>query len=152
MNYDQLFNLTNLTVVPFWLLMIVLPRWRWTQRIIASPLIALPPALIYAFLVLPQIGGLLASLGNPSVQTIVALLGTPAGTTIGWAHFLAFDLLIGRWAYLDSQERGIHALVMVPVLFFIFMLGPLGYLLYLGVRALYTLQGSQASQVNTATT
>jgi hypothetical protein len=145
MNYDQLFNLTNLTVVPFWLLMIALPRWRWTQRIIASPLIALPPALIYAFLVLPQIGGLLASLGNPSVQTIVELLGTAAGTTIGWAHFLAFDLLIGRWAYLDSQEQGIHPLLMVPVLFFIFMLGPLGYLLYLGLRGIYALRSSPTS-------
>jgi hypothetical protein len=139
MNYDQLFTLINLTVVPFWLLMIALPRWRWTERIIASPLIALPPALIYAFLVLPQMGGLLAILGNPTVNSIAQLLSTPDGATIGWAHFLAFDLLIGRWAYLDSRERGVHSLLMVPALFFIFMFGPIGFLLYLLVRGVYAL-------------
>ena len=146
MNHDQLFNLINLTVMPFWLLMIALPRWRWTRRIIASPLIALPPALIYAFLVVPQMGGLLASLVSPGVDAVAQLLGTPAGTTIAWAHFLAFDLLIGRWAYLDSQQRGIHYFLMVPVLFFIFMLGPLGYLLYLGLQGIYTMRRRRPSQ------
>jgi hypothetical protein len=27
-------------------------------------------------------------------------------------HFLAFDLFVGRWVYLDSRERGISALLM----------------------------------------
>jgi hypothetical protein len=66
---------------------------------------------------------------------VAALLGTPAGATIGWAHFLAFDLFVGRWAYLDSRERAISAWLMAPVLFFVLMLGPIGFLLYLAVRA-----------------
>jgi len=149
MNYDQLFSLTNVAVIPFWLLMIALPRWRWTQRIIASPLIALPPALIYALLVLPQVGSLLAILGNPTVASIAQLLGTSSGATIGWAHFLAFDLLMGRWAYLDSQESGIHPLLMVPVLFLTFMFGPLGFLLYLLVRGVYALRSGRVPQEKT---
>ncbi len=140
MSYDQLFNLINITVMPFWLLMIVLPHWRWTERIIRSPLIVLPPVLIYAALVVPQMGSLLAILSAPTVEGIAALLGTPAGSTIGWAHFLAFDLFVGRWAYLDSRERGVHALLMAPVLFFILMLGPVGFLLYFIVRRLYALR------------
>ena len=53
MELDRLFALSNLTVMPFWLL-IVLPRWRWTERIMRSPLVALLPALLYAALVLPR--------------------------------------------------------------------------------------------------
>lgn len=151
MNYDQLFNLINLTVAPFWLLMAVFPRWRWTQRIIASPLIALPPALIYAFLVLPQVVGILSYLSSPTATTIAQLLGTPEGTTIGWAHFLAFDLLIGRWAYLDSQGRGIHPLIMLFPLFFIFMLGPVGFLLYLLIRGVYQLRNRSTPSTTPAT-
>lgn len=132
--YDQIFQLSNLLVMPFWALMIVLPFWRWTQRIIRSPWIAAPAALLYTALVLPQIGGLLAELANPQLAQIAALLGTPAGATIGWVHFLAFDLFVGRWIYLDSRERQLSAWLVSPILFFVLMFGPLGLLLYLLVR------------------
>lgn len=132
--YDQLFQLSNLLVMPFWLLMIGLPLWGWTKRIISSPWIAAPAALLYASLVLPQIGGLLAELANPQLAQIAALLGTPAGATIGWVHFLAFDLFVGRWVYLDSRERNLSAWLVSPILFAVLMFGPLGLLLYLLVR------------------
>lgn len=132
--YDQLFQLSNLLVMPFWALMILLPFWNWTKRIVSSPWIAAPAALLYAALVLPQIGGLLAELANPQLPQIAALLGTPVGATIGWAHFLAFDLFVGRWVYLDSRERHISAWLVSPILFCVLMFGPLGLLLYLLVR------------------
>lgn len=141
MDYAQLFSLINLTVMHFWALMILLPRWRVTRRIMESPLVAALPALIYAALVLPRAGPIFAAVSNPDLAGIAALLGTPEGATIAWAHFLAFDLLAGRWAYLDSRERGVSALLMAPVQFLILMLGPLGFLLYLGVRAAYQAAG-----------
>ena len=134
---ETIFSLSNVLVMPFWLLMIVLPHWRWTQRIMRSPLVSVAPALLYAALVLPQIGGLLLALARPTLGGVAALLGTPAGAAIGWAHFLAFDLFVGRWAYLDSRERDISAWLMAPVLFFVLMLGPIGFLLYLALRAFY---------------
>lgn len=136
--YEQLFQLLNLVVVPFWLLMILLPLWRWTQRIIASPWIAAPAALLYVTMVLPGFASLLAQLANPQLLAIAALLGTPAGATIAWAHFVAFDLFVGRWVYLDSRERGISAWLISPILFFVFMFGPLGLLLYLLIRQFAT--------------
>ena len=47
---------------------------------------------------------------------------------------IAFDLFVGRWAYLDSRERGIPALLMAPVLLLTILLGPVGLLTYLVVR------------------
>jgi hypothetical protein len=146
MNYELLFTISNIVIMPFWFLMIVLPRWKWTQRIIGSPLIALPLALIYALLVLPQLGSVLLSLSNPTISAIAELLGTPAGVTIGWAHFLAFDLLVGRWAYFDGQVRHIHPLLMAVSLFFILMLGPVGFLLHLIVRWIYEVRGGTVPQ------
>jgi hypothetical protein len=135
---ERLFLISNLLVLPFWLLMIALPHWRWTRRLLASPLVAVPPVIVYAAVVLPRLREILAAVANPSLPDISRLLGTPAGATAAWAHFLAFDLFVGRWAYLDSRERAISAWIMAPVLFLILMLGPLGFLLYLGVRALAT--------------
>ena len=134
-----LFQISNILVLPFWLLMIVLPHWRWTKRIVGSPWIAAPTALIYAILVLPNVATLLPALAQPTLAGIAALLGTPEAAAIAWAHFLTFDLLTGRWAYLDSRSRKISAWVMAPVLLLTFLLGQLGFLLYLLVRSAVSL-------------
>ena len=105
-----LFQLSNLLVMPFWVLMIFLPHWQWTRRIAGSPWIAAPAALLYAVLVLPNALSLLPVLMNPSLAGITALLSTPEAATIAWVHFLAFDLFVGRWVYLDSRARTHHGL------------------------------------------
>jgi Domain of unknown function (DUF4281) len=133
---ERLFSISNLLALPFWLLMIAFPHWRWTRRLLRSPLIAVPPVIVYAAVVLPRAQEILTAVVNPALSQISRLLGTPAGATAAWAHFLAFDLFVGRWAYLDSRERNISAWIMAPVLFLILMLGPLGFVLYLGVRVL----------------
>jgi hypothetical protein len=134
-SYERLFSLGGNLVMPFWLLMIVLPHWRWTKRIIQSPWIAIGPALIYVALVLPQAANLVDDFGG--LSDVARLLGTPFGATASWVHFLAFDLLVGRWAYLDSRERRVSALLMAPILFGTFMLGPIGFVAYLIVRTVY---------------
>jgi hypothetical protein len=132
-----LFTLTFAVAAPFWALMILLPGWSWTRRIIASPLIVLPVVLIYALLVIPAFGEVLPAVASPTLGRIRELLGTANGAAAGWAHMIAFDLFVGRWSWLDSRERGIPALVMAPVLLLTILLGPLGLLAYLLVRTRY---------------
>lgn len=137
MNMETIFSLSNLLVMPFWFCMIFLPRWHWTKRIMASPLVVVPAALVYVLLVLPQVISILPALMNPTLPAVIALLATPAGSTIAWVHFLTFDLFVGRWAYLDSRQLDVSVWLMGPILFFILMLGPAGFLIYQGVRGLW---------------
>jgi hypothetical protein len=143
---DTIFSLSNLFVMPFWALMILVPRWRWTQRSVQIPFFVAILALLYAVLVISQLAALLPILSQPSVANVAALLGTPAGATIGWIHFLAFDLFVGRWIYLDSQERSISAWFVSPLLFLTLMLGPLGFLCYLCLQTGHSLLRSQAQR------
>ncbi|AGL15298.1 ABA4-like family protein [Actinoplanes sp. N902-109] len=131
---ETLFSLTFAVAAPFWAMMIVLPRWAWTRRIVASPWIVLPPVLIYAIVVAGSLGDVLPAVISPTLPGVRELLGTSDGATAGWAHLLAFDLFAGRWAYLDSRERGIPPLVMAPILLLTILLGPLGLLTFLLVR------------------
>src|SRR6266481_1912269 len=131
-----LFSLSNLLVLPFWGLLILLPRWRWTGRIMRSPFVSATPALLYAALVLPRLGTIWPAVARPTLTGIATLLGSPEGATIAWVHFLAFDLFVGQWIFLDSQERRLSPLLMAPVLFLTLMLGPFGFLIYLVLRAL----------------
>nr|WP_232662572.1 ABA4-like family protein [Pseudonocardia sp. TRM90224] len=134
MNPDVLFTIAFPLAAPFWLLMIVAPTWSVTRRIIGSPFIVVPPLLVYALAVIPQFGEVLAAVAQPTPAGVAALLATPVGAAAGWAHFIGFDLFVGRWMYLEARERGIHPLVMAPVLVLTIMLAPLGLLAYLIIR------------------
>jgi hypothetical protein len=131
---STLFSLAFAVAAPVWALMILLPHWSRTRQIIGSPWIVLPPLLIYAVVVAGSLGEVLPAVASPTLGGVRDLLGTPSGATAGWAHMIAFDLFVGRWAYLDSRSRGIPALIMAPVLLLTILLGPLGLLVYLLVR------------------
>ena len=133
---NTIFSAMFLLVAPLWLAMIFAPHWRGTRWLLAGPFVVLPIALTYAVLVAPRLPELLPMLLRPELEPIAALLGTTTGATIAWAHFLAFDVFVGRWVYLDARERGISAWIVSPILFVVLMFGPLGFALYLGVRAL----------------
>ena len=129
-----LFSLTFAVAAPFWGLMILVPGWSWTRRIIASPLIVVPVLVIYAVLVLPHLGTVLPAVASPTLRGVRDLLGTADGAAAGWAHLIAFDLFAGRWAWLDSRDRHVPALVMAPVLLLTILFGPLGLGAYLALR------------------
>ncbi len=129
-----LFGLTLAVAAPFWALMILLPGWPRTRRIIGSPLIVLPVVVIYALLVLPELAEVFPAVASPTLGGVRELLGTATGAAAAWAHMIAFDLFVGRWAWLDSRERGVPALVMAPVLLLTILFGPLGLAAYLAVR------------------
>ena len=132
---ETIFQLSNLLIMPFWLLMILLPHWHWTQRIMASLWTVVPASLLYAILVMPNLLAFVGDLANPTLPGIVALLGSPNGAVIGWIHFLAFDLFVGRWIFLDSRQHSLSAWLVSPTLLLTLLFGPLGLLLYLAVRA-----------------
>lgn len=140
---SMFFRLCNLLALPVWALMILLPRWRWTTRIVKSPFVSVAPAAVYALLVVPRLGEIWPVISRPALGGVAALLGSPAGATMAWAHFLAFDLFVGRWMYLDSQERRISSWLMAPLLFLTLMLGPVGFLLYLNLLFIPALSPTQ---------
>jgi hypothetical protein len=135
MDPQLLFALAFPLALPFWALMILAPSWSVTRRVIASPLIVVPPLLVYALAVLPALGVVLPAVASPTLAGVAGLLATPLGAAAGWAHFIGFDLFVGRWIYLDARERSVPHLITAPVLVLTILLGPLGMLAHLVVRA-----------------
>jgi Domain of unknown function (DUF4281) len=133
---ETLFAIAFPLAVPFWVLMIFAPGWSWTRRIIASPLIVVPPLLVYVALLVPQFAAFAAPVASADLPGVTAVLGTTAGAAAIWAHAIGFDLFVGRWMYLDSRERGLHPLVIAPLFVLTILLSPLGLLSYLLLRTL----------------
>ncbi|MFF5993039.1 ABA4-like family protein [Prauserella flavalba] len=130
-----LFEVTFYLAAPFWALMIVAPRWRWTTRVIGSPWIALPPLLVYLTLAPGDFAELWTVVSRPDLEALRAFLSSADGAAMIWAHLIAFDLFIGRWMYLDARRRGVPHLALAPVLVLTILLSPIGLLAYLLVRA-----------------
>lgn len=128
------FSASFLLVAPVWALMLLAPRWRVTRRVVASPWVAAPAAAAYVAAAVPILGDVVAAVARPELAGVAALLGTPAGAMVAWAHFLAFDLFVARWIFLDSRERAIGHAVLAPVLLATLMLGPVGLLAHLALR------------------
>jgi hypothetical protein len=133
---ETIFQLSSLPVLPLWLLMIFTPRWGLTQNLMRSHWVIVPPTLLYSLLVLPQLLSLFPILANPNLNSIATLLSSEAGATVAWVHFLAFDLFVGRWIYLENLKHRIHPGLVGVVLLMVLMFGPFGYLLYMGLRSI----------------
>lgn len=70
MSPEQLFSLCGMLVLPGWLLLVVLPRWKGTARLVCPVVIPLLLALVYLWLVATTFGrtpggfGSLAAVGE----------------------------------------------------------------------------------------
>jgi Domain of unknown function (DUF4281) len=135
MSYDVLFLWANASVMPAWLLLALAPRWIWTRRLVHSMLY---PALLGALYTVNAIG--LFSRGGPegggfgTLAGVMTIFSDPQNVLTGWVHYLVFDLFVGAWEARDAARLGIPHIALLPCLFFTLMLGPLGLLLYLGIR------------------
>jgi len=132
MSPEQLFSLCGALVLPGWLLLIFVPRWKWTARVIAAWVLPLALAVVYLFLVATHFGDSEGGFG--SLAEVSRLFQNPHNLLAGWIHYLAFDLFIGSWEVRDAQRIGIHHLLVVPCLILTFLLGPVGLLLYFALR------------------
>ncbi|MEH2278359.1 MAG: ABA4-like family protein [Nostoc sp.] len=126
MTISQLFNVANLFVLPFWTLMILLPNWKVTRRIMESylPFVLLAGAYLYLFInsITPENA---QALSNPQLADIARFFANETAAATGWIHFLAMDLFVGRWIYWEGQKTGIWTIHSLALCFFA---GPLGLL------------------------
>jgi len=134
MNAETLFSICNLLAIAGWLLLILLPRWKWTSRIVLSGGISLVLAAVY--LVLIALFFRSAEGGFGSLAEVAKLFEQNYVLLAGWVHYLAFDLFVGSWEMKDSQARGVNHLLVVPCLALTFFLGPIGLIAYFVVRTL----------------
>ena len=126
MTIDLIFNGANLFVLPFWALIIFLPNWKVTRKIMESfiPFILLVAVYIY-LLISSLTPESIAALSSSTLSDIAKFFGEESGAATGWVHFLVMDLFVGRWIYWEGQRTGVwtsHSIILC------LFAGPLGLL------------------------
>jgi Domain of unknown function (DUF4281) len=140
-DWDSVFNAVNLLAMIAWVALIVLPRWPALLSGVLYLGIGLL-CLIYAGGLIGLLSGLLdpgggSGGGSADFSTIVgvrSIFATDAGVTIGWTHYLAFDLFVGLWIARDGDAKGVSRFVQAPILLATFIAGPLGLGVWLLLR------------------
>lgn len=134
MTLEQTFSICSSFAAAGWLLLIFLPRWRGTERLVVSGFWSLALSIVYFVLVVRFMPG--AEGGFGSLDEVRALFGVEALLLAGWVHYLAFDLLVGAIEMKQAKEAGIPHLLMVPVLLLTFLLGPIGLVAFFVVKSI----------------
>lgn len=139
MEWSAVFSSVNLAAMIAWAALIVLPRWP-----------ALLSGILYAgigILCLVYATGLIGILSGfipagdgggganfSTIEGVRGLFGSDGGVTIGWTHYLAFDLFVGLWIARDADAKGVNRFVQAPILLATLFAGPLGLLIWLIMR------------------
>ena len=133
MKAEQIFSIANMVAIIGWLLILILPRWKFTRHIVLSGAIPLLLAVAYLVLIVLFFGK--AEGGFNSLANVMKLFTNEWAVLAGWIHYLAFDLFVGSWEVRDAQRRGISHFLVIPCLVLTFLFGPIGFLLYSILRS-----------------
>lgn len=131
LSIENLIVLANYTVLPQWILMILLPKWKWTQKLIDSYLIPFLLGAIYLYffiMILPKFRS-----GYTNVTFFRILFSGQKVFLVLWFHILIFDLIVGAYVCADAVKSSVAWWARIISLILILFTGPLGFLVYQGL-------------------
>jgi len=141
LSVEKIYFWTNFAVLPFWLMLIFIPRSRITQIFINSIILPAIFATIYVYLiyqaVLEEIH--LAELFNLylSLDNLYTLFSNEIFLLIFWLHFVMLNLLLGSWASNESIKNNIPRALILTSLILIYLTGPVGLVIFWFIRIFY---------------
>jgi hypothetical protein len=148
----NLFDLANLFVLPFWVLMIFLPNWAVTRRVMESILPFFVLGGLYIYLISGTFTAETAqALANPKLADIARVFGDERVAATGWVHFLVADLFIGRWIYWEGQRTGVWTVHSLALCLFAGPIGLLSHLLTAWSSQKFFPKSAEAEQIEVAT-
>ena len=138
--WDGIFGAVNLLAMLCWIALVFLPRWPALLAILLYLGVGLL-CLVYAVFLVSIVAGWIDPVGPAdaaanfsTIEGVRGIFLTDGGVTVGWTHYLAFDLFVGLWIAKDADAKGFNRFVQGPILFATLMAGPIGLLVWLVVR------------------
>jgi hypothetical protein len=132
MTPDTIFRLSSILALIGWISLLIFSKTLWIGKVLTGTIVTIF-ALLYTWLIVTNLDSFSADSFN-SLDNISNLFHSRAALLAGWVHYLAFDLFTGIFIANDARREGIGFWPLLPCLFFTFMFGPFGLLLYLLLR------------------
>ena len=139
-NSETIYLLANWGVIPFWLLLILIPYHGLTDFLVQSIIVPLILATAYSYLaynlylensifdgfeLYSGLDGLYSMFANESLLLIF------------WLHFLALSLFLGAWMTRDAKKYFVPRVILIPSLIITYFSGPVGLVFYWLLRIFF---------------
>ena len=141
LTFNNMYLWTNFGLLPFWLMLIIIPNSKVTQIFINSVILPLILSAAYVYVIYQSV-----LLDEPifdifklylSLDNLYTVFATESFLLVFWLHFLTLNLFLGSWVSRDGVKHNIsRSLVFFPLIL-IYFTGPLGLVLYWVIRIFY---------------
>ena len=141
LTFENIYLWTNFGILPFWLMIIIIPNSKVTQILINSVILPLILSITYVYVIYQTI-----LLDEPifdifklylSLDNLYTVFATESFLLVFWLHFLTLNLFLGSWVSRDGVKHNMsRGLVSFPLIL-IYFTGPLGLVLYWVIRIFY---------------
>ena len=142
LTFENIYTFSNYGVLPFWLLLILIPGSKITQIFVNSIILPLILSTAYIYVIYQAI-----LLDEPifdifrlylSIDNLYTIFATESFLLIFWIHFVALNLFLGSWVSRDAIKYSIPKKIVVLPLILIYFTGPVGFILYWFIRVFYS--------------
>ena len=140
LNYENIYLIANWGVIPFWLLLIILPNHGVTNFFAQSIIAPLLLASAYGFVAYSIFleGNILDSFElYRGLEDLYSMFSSEAFLLIFWLHFLSISLFLGAWISRDSQRYMVPRFFVIISLILTYFTGPAGLLIYWFIRIFF---------------
>ena len=140
LSYENIYLMANWGVLPFWLLLIILPNHGVTNFFVQSIIAPLLLAGAYAFVAYNIFleGNILDSFELYSgLDGLYSMFANESFLLVFWIHFLTISLFLGAWISRDSQKYMVPRFFVIISLILTYFTGPAGLLIYWFIRIFF---------------
>ena len=119
LNYENIYLIANIGVIPCWLLLIFLPRAIITKILVKSVIIPLLLSTAYIFIAYQiYITENIFEIFNLYVglDELYSLYSNEGFLLIFWLHFLSISLFVGAWIVRDGRKYFVPRVIIIPSL------------------------------------
>ena len=140
LSYENIYLIANWGVIPFWLLLIILPNHGVTNFFVQSIIAPLLLASAYCFVAYDIF--LEGNIFNGfelyrGLDDLYAIFSSEAFLLIFWLHFLSISLFLGAWIVRDSQKFFVSRFLVIICLILTYFTGPVGLFIYWFIRIFF---------------
>ena len=141
LTFENIYLWVNFGVLPFWLMLILIPNYKITRIFTNSIILPLIIASAYVYVFYQTI-----LLDEPisdifeiylSLENLYILFSSESFLLVFWLHFIALNLFLGSWVSINGVKYNIPRGLMFIPLIIIYFIGPAGLILYWMIRIFY---------------
>ena len=141
LTYENMYLIANIGVIPFWLLLIILPNHPVSNFFAQSIIAPLILATAYCFVAYDIFlkGEIFTGFELYSgLDGLYSLFSNESFLLIFWLHFLSISLFAGAWITRDSLRYMIPKFFVIISLILTYFTGPVGISIYWLIRIFFS--------------